>query len=190
MRRVKTKKTMAKKIASPRGPARDAEPAPIKAPKKVVRPRTPDSDSLLESLLRAARLLGEAAQARARHAGPSGLRVAHVALLSRLSPDGVSQSDLAADMGVTKQAVGPLVAELDKLGLVKRDKNPSDRRSQLVVLTREGLKAKTQSRTALDEIESDLGKELGPKGVSDLSKALHRLVDAARKEPKDRPLEA
>lgn len=182
MPRVRAKKPAPKKLA-----------APAKAPspsKKVLRVRPAENESLLESLFRAARLLGDAAQERAKKTGPSGLRVAHVTLLSRLSPEGVSQSDLAAEMGVTKQAVGPLVAELDKLGLVKRDKNPGDGRSQLVVLTREGQKAKSQSRSALEEIESDLGKELGQKGVSELNKALNRLVDAALQKPQARPLDA
>lgn len=182
MRCVKPKKAAPKKLAT-------SPNAPRAAAKRIVRVRSSESDSLLESLFRAARLLGDAAQERAKKAGPTGLRVAHVTLLSRLSPEGVSQSDLAAEMGVTKQAVGPLVAELDKLGLVKRDKNPGDGRSQLVVLTREGLKAKSQSRTALEEIESDLGKELGQKGVSELNKALSRLVDAALQRPAPRSTE-
>lgn len=179
MPRVRAKKAAPKKVAAPKA-----------ASKKVLRVRPAENESLLESLFRAARLLGDAAQERAKRTGPTGLRVAHVTLLSRLSPEGVSQSDLAAEMGVTKQAVGPLVAELDKLGLVKRDKNPGDGRSQLVVLTREGLKAKTQSRSALEEIESDLGRELGQKGVSELNKALNRLVDAALQKPQTRPLDA
>lgn len=183
MPRVKTKKAaLVKAVPGTRSTKASA--------KKILRMRSSESDGLLESLFRAARLMGDAAQERAKKTGPTGLRVAHVTLLSRLTPEGVSQSDLAAEMGVTKQAVGQLVAELDKLGLVKRDKNPGDGRSQLVVLTREGLKAKTQSRAALDEIESDLGKELGQKGVSDLNKALSRLVDVVQKLPAPRPVEA
>ena len=66
---------------------------------------------------------------------------------------------------------------------VPNDINLNGTTSQLVVLTREGLKAKSQSRTALEEIETDLGKELGQKGVSELNKALSRLVDAALQRP-------
>ncbi|WP_427923406.1 MarR family winged helix-turn-helix transcriptional regulator [Streptomyces sp. cg40] len=56
----------------------------------------------------------------------------------RLAPDGATVTELAAHLGVTKQAASQLVEELVRKGYVERRPHPVDARARLVVLTELG----------------------------------------------------
>jgi hypothetical protein len=85
----------------------------------------------LQLLFKAARLANERSLVRAA-AGPGSagsaadlpVRPAHTALFPHLDFDGIRLTDLAARVGVTKQAVGQLVDELAALGVVERIDDP------------------------------------------------------------------
>lgn len=70
--------------------------------------------------------------------GFEGVRPAHGFAFARLAPDGATATDLAAHLGVTKQAASQLVDELVRKGYVERRPHPGDARARLVVLTELG----------------------------------------------------
>ncbi|MFI6492663.1 MarR family winged helix-turn-helix transcriptional regulator [Streptomyces sp. NPDC050564] len=70
--------------------------------------------------------------------GFEGLRPAHGFAFTRLAPDGATVTDLAAHLGVTKQAASQLVEELVRKGFVERRPHPDDARARLIVLTERG----------------------------------------------------
>ncbi|WP_339128435.1 MarR family winged helix-turn-helix transcriptional regulator [Streptomyces sp. f51] len=70
--------------------------------------------------------------------GFEGLRPAHGFAFARLAPDGATVTDVAAHLGVTKQAASQLVEELVRKGYVERRPHPEDARARLVVLTELG----------------------------------------------------
>src|SRR5919112_318167 len=49
--------------------------------------------------------------------------------------DGSRLTDLAASAGLTKQAVGEAVSELEKQGYLERLPDPNDRRAKIIKLT-------------------------------------------------------
>jgi DNA-binding MarR family transcriptional regulator len=71
--------------------------------------------------------------------GFEGLRPAHGFAFARLAPDGATVTDLAAHLGVTKQAASQLVDEVVRKGYAERRPHPDDARARLVVLTERGL---------------------------------------------------
>lgn len=77
--------------------------------------------------------------------------------------EGLSQQDLSERLVVTKSNVVGLVDRLEKSGLVKRKSDPSDRRTNRVVLTAEGKailkKIEGDYSAAVDEIMNGLTKE-------------------------------
>ena len=106
--------------------------------------RAQTSASTGQLLLRAARLLDERALARlAAIPGAPPVRPAHTRLFPHLSFTGVRATTLAKRLGVTKQAVAPLLAELVAWGLVEQVPDPADRRATLVRFTHDGLAALT-----------------------------------------------
>lgn len=94
------------------------------------------------------------AQARAAGRGVV-LREAHTRLFPYLTaPDGVRIVDLARTLGVSKQAVQPLVAELDGQGFVYVRVDPADARARRVYLTPAGAAAFAHGTGVLRGIES------------------------------------
>jgi DNA-binding MarR family transcriptional regulator len=70
--------------------------------------------------------------------GFEGLRPAHGFAFARLAPAGATVTDLAAHLGVTKQAASQLADELVRKGYVERRPHPDDARARLLVLTELG----------------------------------------------------
>ncbi|MFF8595458.1 MarR family winged helix-turn-helix transcriptional regulator [Streptomyces sp. NPDC015220] len=70
--------------------------------------------------------------------GFEGLRPAHGFAFARLAPDGATVTELAAHLGVTKQAASQLVDEIVRKGYAERRPHPGDARARLIVLTDRG----------------------------------------------------
>ncbi|QNS07101.1 MarR family winged helix-turn-helix transcriptional regulator [Streptomyces xanthii] len=70
--------------------------------------------------------------------GFEGVRPAHGFAFVRISAGDATVTDVAAHLGVTKQAASQLVDELERKGYVERRPHPRDARARLVVLTEHG----------------------------------------------------
>ncbi|MFJ7969295.1 MarR family winged helix-turn-helix transcriptional regulator [Streptomyces sp. NPDC096324] len=70
--------------------------------------------------------------------GFEGVRPAHGFAFARLAPGGATVTEVAAHLGVTKQAASQLVEELVRKGYVERRPHPDDARARLLVLTELG----------------------------------------------------
>lgn len=95
-------------------------------------------------------------------------------LLAQLSLSGISQSLLAERLGMSKQAVQQSIDQLERLGLVRRDPDPVDRRAKYVVLTEAGLYAVEARRDAERDVERQWEQALGKKTFNRLRKALRK----------------
>ena len=133
----------------------------------------------LQLLFKAARLANERALARAASdpARPP-VRAAHTALFPHLDFDGIRLTDLAARVGVTKQAAGQLVDDLARLGMVERVADPTDRRAKRVRFSRRGHAALLQGLGVLREVEETLAAEVGRRRMRDLHRTLKLIVAA------------
>jgi DNA-binding MarR family transcriptional regulator len=94
-------------------------------------------------------------------AGFTDLVPAHFAVLRYPGPDGRRPSDLAAEVGITRQAMNYLLGQLEKGGYLLRDDDPGDRRSRRVRLTEQGDSVAQTIRATVAEIETELEQELG-----------------------------
>lgn len=130
--------------------------------------------SVGQLLLKCARLLDERALARVAKAskGKVALRPAHMRLMPHLTLEGVRLTELAAKLGVTKQAVGPLVADLEAMGVVATGVDPDDARAKRVRLTPKGIQGIHQGLAVLREIEGEIEARLGPKTMTALHASL------------------
>src|SRR5215468_7447427 len=69
-------------------------------------------------------------------------------------PQGQRPSELAARLGMSKQALNYLLGELERLGYLERRGDPDDLRSKRVALTSRGTSAVSVIRDAIDEVEA------------------------------------
>src|SRR5215216_7981816 len=83
----------------------------------------------------------------------AALRRSHLRLLSLTPPAGMRVTDLAARVGMTKQALGEFVATLQGGGLVEVAVDERDRRVRLIRPTPAGQELQRVIESAIAEIE-------------------------------------
>jgi DNA-binding MarR family transcriptional regulator len=128
----------------------------------------------LELLFRAARLLNERAVARVREhdARAVRLRTSHTSLFPHLDFEGMRLTELAARVGVTKQAIAPLVDDLEAMGVVERVPDPADGRAKLIRFSKRGRAALLHGVSVLREIAGEVGAAIGAHHMRALRAAL------------------
>lgn len=95
---------------------------------------------------------------------------------TRLAPDGATATDLAAHLGVTKQAASQLVDELVRKGYAERRPHPDDARARLVVLTELGWACTRAAEEAALEAVQPWVELLGESEVRVLCDRLRRIA--------------
>ena len=102
---------------------------------------------------------------RLRAAGFEDLRRSHGYVVQRLLDGPRAVGAIAADLGVTSQAVSGLVRELEAAGHLERSPGDDDRRVRLVALTPRGRAAVEAARAARAAEAAELAEALGPERV-------------------------
>ena len=129
-------------------------------------------------LLKAARLWNEQAIGRVQAAGATEFRAAHTRLLPHISPAGIRLTELAERVGITKQAVGKLVDDLEAQGVVVREPDPDDGRALRVRYTDRGAASLMHGLGVLAELEREVAKSVGKKRMAELNAILSDVVRA------------
>ena len=99
---------------------------------------------------------------RLHELGFDDLEGSHLVVLQYPGPHGLRPSDLAARLGMSKQAVNYQLGQLERLGYLVREQDPDDRRSKRIALTERGYAIVPVIREAVGEVEATWARELGP----------------------------
>ena len=129
--------------------------------------------------LRAHRAFGELAYEKLHKRGHDGLSIVHTALLAHLDMHGTQVTTLADRAGITKQAMGRLVDELESKGYVESAPDPTDGRAKRVTFTERGWQFLTDAYEVKLEIEVAYSSILGEDGMVQLRAALEKLLENA-----------
>jgi DNA-binding MarR family transcriptional regulator len=140
---------------------------------------------LLGQLSGALRAVDRAVERRLLRLGYAEIRPGHLALLLNLERDGATGADLARRAGMTKQAMGELIRELEQRDYIERRPDPRDGRARLILPTGRGLMLVAHARQATAEVEADAARRIGPKRLAGLRGALRDL--AGPEAPADPP---
>lgn len=116
--------------------------------------------STLQLLFRTARMANTESITRVRSGWGVPLREAHTALFPHIDFEGTRQTTIAAALGVSKQAVGPRIDELEAWGIVERVPDPSDGRARLVRFSTRGRLAMMAGLEHLMRFEAELAAEV------------------------------
>ncbi|WP_329325205.1 MarR family winged helix-turn-helix transcriptional regulator [Streptomyces luteogriseus] len=92
---------------------------------------------------------------------PSGITALQYTALTVLERhDGLSAAQLARDSFVTAQSIADLVRSLEGRGLVRRERNPRNRRELLILLTDSGRELLARHAAPVRELEERMVREL------------------------------
>jgi DNA-binding MarR family transcriptional regulator len=123
---------------------------------------------------------------RLAEAGHGVIREGHGCVFGFIEPEGSRLTWLAQQSGLTKQAVGETVDDLQRLGYVERVPDPTDGRAKIVQLTEKGAAARQLGRSILSEVEQRWADEIGEERVAGMREALedvHALVTGQAPAP-------
>ncbi len=109
-------------------------------------------------------------------AGLPEIRPAHNPIFQWLPEDGARVTELAAQIGTTKQAVGYLVDYLEAHGFLERVSDPRDGRAFLVRRTQKGWLVNETARRLVEEIQADWAERIGQERMAELLGLLGELV--------------
>jgi DNA-binding MarR family transcriptional regulator len=115
--------------------------------------------------------------------GFTDLRPAHGFAFARLAPAGATVSELAAHLGVTRQAAAQLVDELVAKGYVERRRHPDDGRAQLITLTERGWACTRAAEAAATETVGTWAAILGEERLRAVRHALAEIAPAGHLRP-------
>jgi DNA-binding MarR family transcriptional regulator len=90
-------------------------------------------------------------------------------------PQGARPSELAAQLGMSKQALNYLLGGLERAGYIERRPHPDDARAKRIALTPRGLGAGRVIREAVAEVETAWAELLGPERFAELRTMLQEL---------------
>lgn len=112
--------------------------------------------------------------------GYHDIRMRHTALFEVLDEDGTRGGVLAERLGMTQQAMGQFLDEVEAAGYISRIPDPADRRARIVMLTERGKDAVSVAYALLEQIEADYVRLLGGSDFLDAKQALARLLEGLR----------
>lgn len=126
-------------------------------------------------LLKAYRAFQERAHEKLRARGHDGLSITHTGMLAHLDLEGTHIKTLAERVGVSKQAMGQPVSDLEAKGYVYCVTDPADRRATLVHFTDTGRRFLEDAYHVKREIEAEYAALLGEHRMADLMDMLEIL---------------
>lgn len=103
--------------------------------------------------------------------GYGELRPIHGMAFQLLRAGGLTSTELAQGLGVTKQAAGQLIGDLEQRGYLRRERHPAGGRRRLVVLTDSAHEHLRVAGRVLHELEAELDPE------PELRAELRKLID-------------
>ena len=113
--------------------------------------------------------------------GHEDIREGHGCVFGFIDLDeGTRLTELADRSGLTKQAVGEAVTELERLGYVKRLPDPDDGRAKIIKLTDWGVDAVLKGRRVFAEIEAGWAEQLGPDLLAKFREAATAIAELER----------
>jgi DNA-binding MarR family transcriptional regulator len=114
--------------------------------------------------------------------GINDVRPTHGCVFRFLHDDGMRLTELASLAGLTKQSVGEIVDDLERLGYLERFPDPTDKRAKLIRLTDKGLEAQRIGFSLFDQLESDWADAFGADHIEALRTLLEHIALAKAPE--------
>jgi DNA-binding MarR family transcriptional regulator len=141
----------------------------------------PDYEPQVGALLRMAwEALQAEIYANVGAAGFDDLREAHRPLLRYPPIDGMRPTDLAAHLGLSKQATNDLIRDVEKLDYIRLERDPSDGRARIIRYTERGWRLFQAGSHFSRDVGQRWAQAIGQKQYAQFTVALRAIVDLNR----------
>ncbi|HWV59885.1 MAG TPA: MarR family winged helix-turn-helix transcriptional regulator [Sphingopyxis sp.] len=130
--------------------------------------------------------LDEGLQARLHDHGWPDVNRPQSMIMTNIVSGVVRPSDIARNLGVSRQAVHSTINQMVKLGIVRLDVDPDDRRHMIVSLTELGARMRKDAQRSMDALTAQIADRLG----QDKFDALLAALEADWGNNIDRPVAA
>lgn len=118
-------------------------------------------DNIGKLLVDLARHFQSRALEKLRQRGHPRVRTSHGTVIGNLGLDTLRLTELAQRGGITQQAMGKLIKELERIGYVRRTLDPSDRRARQIQLTERGIGLLQDLETVFAEVRIEYAGAIG-----------------------------
>ena len=130
--------------------------------------------------------LDEGLQARLHDHGWPDVNRPQSMVMTNIVSGIVRPSDIARNLGVSRQAIHSTINQMVKLGIVRLDVDPDDRRHMIVSLTDLGARMRKDAQRSMDALTAQIADRLG----QDRFDALLAALEADWGDNIDRPVVA
>lgn len=104
----------------------------------------------------------------------------YATLMMTREQGGKSVSDIARDVGSTRQAANEMLGGLEKAGLIERRPHPTDRRTHQIFVTDEGRAVYAKAHAAVTRREAELEADFTPEQRAAVREWLTGMAEACR----------
>lgn len=150
---------------------------------RIILERVKKSADLTRELQQTWTTLERKLAANITKAGSAGLRPVHVAILRVLGAEGARVSEIARQLGISRQAVAQTAAALIHMDVVEFVPDPADGRAKLLRYTAHGWDSHRASLQAADELEASYLERVGRERVDQFLLELAELRKIAEDLP-------
>lgn len=105
--------------------------------------------------------LDEGLQARLHDHGWPDVNRPQSMVMTNIVSGVVRPSDIARNLGVSRQAIHSTINQMVKLGIVQLEVDPADRRHMIVSLTDLGARMRKDAQLSMDELTAQIAAALG-----------------------------
>jgi DNA-binding MarR family transcriptional regulator len=123
-------------------------------------------------LLRAFYWVDEALQTGLRLKGWDNITRSQSLILANITVGVRPASQLARNLGVTRQAISQMLAEMERNGLVQSTSDPTDGRAQIVNFSDKSQSIRDDAMETLLKIEAEVAGRIGKRRFNALAEAL------------------
>jgi DNA-binding MarR family transcriptional regulator len=114
--------------------------------------------------------------------GFAKLRMAHLAVPRNMELSGTRITTLAQRASMTKQSMADLVVQCERMGLVARQPDPSDKRAKMIVFTPKGRRLLAVIEQAITAMEREMRSQIGAALQKQVRLGLKLYLEAAPAE--------
>jgi DNA-binding MarR family transcriptional regulator len=119
-------------------------------------------------------------------AGFDDLRPVHRSILRDMLVSNLRPSELAARLGLSKQAANDLVREFEAKGYIKLEPDPDDGRAKRIVATERGRQASETAQASSDAVGRRWAERVGMERYAVFEEVLRDIVAGSRTTTRSR----